>query len=119
VDAVAFTPDGKAVVTAGSGMPARLWDIQSGRQLFRPEPKMDESSYSTAVACSPDGKFVASAEGLSDGAIVLRDVASGREVRRFRPTGDDWVNALAFSLDGRTLASGGQGPTILLWEVPD
>jgi WD40 repeat protein len=117
VESVAFTPDGRAVAVKNSAGPVRLWEIGSGRQLLRSDPKPGAYADCTAVACSPDGRLVASAEWWS--SIVLWEVASGREVGRFRPTSGRRVEALAFSPDGRILASAGEDPTILLWKIPD
>jgi WD40 repeat protein len=79
-------------------------------------PRTYEEAHCTTVACSPDGRLVASAE--YEGTIVLWDISSGREVTRFHPGEKRQVKALAFSPDGRTLASGGDDPTILLWTIP-
>jgi WD40 repeat protein len=92
---------------------------------------------STAIAYSPDGKLLAS--GGRDNVIRLFDATSGQEVRRlvghrartytapFDPrspvdalvsaTGEGGVNSVAFSPDGKVLASGGWDDTVRLWDV--
>jgi WD40 repeat protein len=117
VQAVVFTPNGRAVTLVNWDGPVRLWEVSSGRQLLRPTRKPRPEDNCTAVACSPDGRLLASAEYGS--SIILWEIASGREVARFRPTAGRSVHALAFSPDSRFLASGGDDPTVLLWKVPD
>ena len=75
---------------------------------------------------SPDGSLLALES--SDGAIELWDVSSRKHVATIdaphvgnedTPTGYDYVVAsLAFSPDGRLLASGGQGGHLLRWRRP-
>src|SRR5262245_10826194 len=50
------------------------------------------------VVFSPDGKRIAAAGG--DDPIRLWDAQTGKEIRQFKET---WIQALAFSPDGRTL----------------
>ncbi len=67
-----------------------------------------------AVAFSPDGKRAIS--GGSDNAIILWDLASGKEIRQFRGHGES-VKTLAFSPDGRQVLSGSEDETVRLWDA--
>jgi len=66
------------------------------------------------VAFAPAGKSVATASAT--GTIVVWDVTTGKE-RDTLPGHTAQVNALAYTADGRTLASGGADKVVRLWQV--
>ncbi len=99
VNTVAFSPDGKWVVSGSDDGTAVVWEAATGRQVARFEHGDDV----TAVAFSPDGKWVVS--GSADGTAVVWEAATGREVARF--VHGDAVTAVAFSPDGQWVVSGG------------
>ena len=75
VDAAAFSPDGKLVVTGGDDRTARLWDAATGEPVGRP---LHHPGQVAAVAFSPDGKTVLT--GCVDGIARLWEVDTGRLV---------------------------------------
>jgi RNA polymerase sigma factor (sigma-70 family) len=72
---VTFAPDGKSLVSYGYGA-LHFWDVATGEE----RPLSAGSDWPVVPACSPDGKFVATADGI--GPARLWDAATGKEVRR-------------------------------------
>jgi WD40 repeat protein/DNA-binding SARP family transcriptional activator len=68
-----------------------------------------------AAALPPHGEIAAF--GQDDGAVTILDLASGAE-RSMRQQATGRVTALAFSADGRTLASASDDGSIDIWDVP-
>ena len=71
---MAFSPDGKTVLTAGRDGKARLWDAATGQPLGQPVEHRDPRS--CAVAFSPDGKTILT--GSVDKTARLWDAATGQ-----------------------------------------
>jgi RNA polymerase sigma factor (sigma-70 family) len=115
ISKVAFAPDGKLLATAEAGT-LRLWDLAKSKELLRLESGKPEERVVYAVAfCPPDGKVLASAEGPAKTAI-LWDVSTGKKLRTFAGH-TQHVLEVAFSPDGKTLATAGGDGEVKLWDV--
>jgi len=114
VSAVALSPDGKTLVSAGDDRLIRLWDPATGKALGTLEGHIGAVH---CLALSPDGKTLVS--GGADKLICLWDMsAAGRPgTKPTQATGHaDTVVSLAFSPDGKTLVSGGLDSTARAWD---
>src|SRR5262249_39907470 len=95
VHTVAFSPDGKTLLTGSWDKTARLWDAATGRALGEP---LRHQYRVVSVAFSTDGKAVLT--GSNDGTARLWDAATGRPLERTFPF-RSIVNTAAFSPDGK------------------
>lgn len=113
VRAVAFAPDGKTVFSvAGEWGTLQRWEARTGKERVG-FGGLRDGVY--AVACSPDGRTLAVGTGSHDGTIWLLDSATGKHLGKLViPKG--YVTSVAFSADGKTLASKYQGET-RLWNL--
>ena len=108
INSLAFSPDGKILVSGGDDNSIKLWDVDSGKDLNSGK----HSARVRTVAFSPDGKLIAS--GDDSGIIKIWDVKTMENV--VLPTHDNAVTSLTFSPDGKTLASGSKDRTVRFWE---
>jgi WD40 repeat protein len=66
---IAFSPDGKHIVSGSSDKTVRVWDAQTGAPVG--DPFTGHSDSVISVAYSPDGKYIAS--GSSDNTVRVWD----------------------------------------------
>lgn len=121
--AVAFSPDGKRLAVASKWASlVRLWEVPTGKEI-RPIQEGHERTVS-ALAYATDGKMVASLS--SDGILRLWEVSTGRQLQMLPlATAGPLPNlirdcaspCLAFSPDGRTIASVNKLNVVQLWAV--
>jgi hypothetical protein len=111
VNSVAFSPDGKRIVSRGSDGTLRLWTLD-GKPAA--EPFTGHAGEVSSVAFSPDGMRIVSGGG--DGTVRLWTLDGKPAAEPFKGH-RGWVNSVAFSPDGRRIASGGGDGTVRLWDV--
>jgi len=109
---LAFTPDGKTLISGDGGGVVIWWDMPSGKERVRREA----NGTIWCMSLSPNGRTLALSL-TNKKTVELWDVATGK-VRAILRGHSDFVDSLAFSPDGRTLATGSVDHTISLWDVP-
>lgn len=114
--AVAFSPDGKTLAFGGDDSAVTYLDVPGGSQRkgFSLQPPGGGYNGAFALGYAPDGRTLA--VGLSNQLVHLHDAASG-QLRSALSGHTDTVRAVAFSPDGKLLASQSKKETIL-WSAP-
>ncbi|KIM56977.1 hypothetical protein SCLCIDRAFT_192048 [Scleroderma citrinum Foug A] len=113
VHSVAFSADGKYIVSGADDHTIRLWDAETGLQVGDPfEGHTDSVS---SVAFSPDIKYIVS--GSDDCTIRLWNVQSGAQLSDALEGHSAPVLSVAFSPDGTRIVSGSRDRTVRLWDT--
>jgi len=104
---LAFSPNGKWVVTASANGLAQIWDIETGRRLLG--VKHEEAIITTSF--SQDNRWLAT--GSRDGTARIWEVNTGEEIRKVSHDGP--VNFVTFS--DKWLATASMDKTVRIWET--
>jgi WD40 repeat protein len=129
VQAIAFSGQGKLLVSGSEDKTLRLWDTDTGKCLnilqghtnailsVAASPQGNVFANSNIIWCvaySPSGNLLAS--GSKDSSVKLWDMPTGECLKTLEGH-RSWVWCIAFSPDGTTLASGGNDQVVRLWDV--
>ncbi len=106
--AVAFSPDGRLVVTGAENI--ILWDAATRRRITT----IDYPSIVWSAAFSPDGHWLVTTHG--DGSIRVWDMVKRRHAIGFNEHNGS-VRAVAWSRDGKRFASGGEDRSVMVWNT--
>lgn len=111
VTAVAATQDGQFAVSASSDYTLRVWNLESGREVWSREGHTGEV---TALAVTLDGRYAVS--GGKDSVLKVWEMESGREIQILEGHAG-WVTAVTIRSDGRQAVSGSSDHTLRAWDL--
>jgi WD40 repeat protein len=111
---VAFSPDGRTLVSSADDGSLRVWDVEARRPITElANPASTASVYT--VVFSPDGRVLTSGDG--DGSLTFRNAATWEILGEPVKAHDFNIHALEFSGDGTRLITGGGDGRAIVWDV--
>ncbi|KAH8113773.1 hypothetical protein DFH11DRAFT_274412, partial [Phellopilus nigrolimitatus] len=113
VTSVAYSPDGRQIVSGSWDETICIWDAQTGKAVG--EPLTGHSDWVRSVAYSPDGRHIVSSS--DDNTVCIWDTQTGKAVGKPLPGHSDLVTSVAYSPDGRHIVSGLSEGSICIWDA--
>ena len=120
---VAFTPNGRNLITVSDDKSIRIWNTSTGelKRTLRAQIGDGSEGKIYTLALTRDGRYLAiggflSYKGLGSGNIKIIDLKSNRQVATLRGH-TNVVHSLSFSPDGKYLASGSSDYKVRVWNV--
>jgi len=112
-----WTCDGTHLLSAGNehNPVIRSWDTSTWKQAGDPWIGYDKNKYISRIILNPAGTLLASAS--NDCTVRLWLFSTGTELAQFKHS--DPVIRVAFSVDERSIFSGGHDEKISQWEIPE
>ena len=107
-------PDTRLLASCDIDTSAWLWDTTHGQALWTSTGELKSSPGSYCLAVSPDGRFVATSQGVYETTEGRQIVDTNDDLI---PNGSSSIYGVAFSPDGQRLAFVTAHGRILLWDV--
>ena len=114
VNALAFSPDSRTLLSGGSDNTARLWNIKTGSLLHTLKGHSD-FIYGVAFSPTEEGGSQRVATASLDKTVKLWNASNGQLLKTLSGH-KDRINAIAFTPNGNFLLSGSSDNTIRLWD---
>ncbi len=111
VRSVAWSPDGKRILSGSNDNTLKVWDAETGQELLSLK---GHTAFVTSVAWSPDGKRIVS--GSWDNMLKIWDVNKKREISSLKGH-TLFVISVAWSPDGKRIVSGSADGTMKVWDA--
>jgi WD40 repeat protein/serine/threonine protein kinase len=117
---VALSPDGTRIAAVQGlqrniAQQVKVWDAATGKRQFSIDMR-SPVSYDNDLVFSPDGKRIASGGHGHQGEVKVWDAADGHELLTLKGHSAP-VSSLAYSADGKRIASAGWDGTVRIWEA--
>jgi WD40 repeat protein len=124
VPSVAYSPDGKRIVSGSQDNTLKVWDAQTGKEILTLKGTTGVGS----VAYSPDGNSIVSGSGGTHQAgipeegfvqVEVWDAQTGQEMVRIKGghTHTHNVESVSYSPDGKRIVSASQDNTLKVWDA--
>ena len=112
VNSIAFSPDGRSLVSGSDDGSVRIWNIRDGSS--KELPVTYDAGYFFSVVFSPDGRNIAA--GNMEHSLWLWDSRTHKLVANWEGHSDS-VWCVEFTPDGKGLISGSADKTVKYWDV--
>ena len=108
---IAFSPDGKKIVSGSPSNAIKVWDVGSGTELMT---LSGHEEFLTGLAFTPDGKRIVSSS--TDNTLRVWDASTGQELMVFEGH-EARISDIAISPDGKRIVSVSLDRTAKVWDI--